>query len=97
MTNSSGNSSFRIEKDSVVAIAAGVLVGLGIILQLSQIILTRLLAQDAWFFVTAFQTGWSLLNVSFAGGPWLEAIHYWPLLLSIAGAAILLSRRPKRA
>jgi hypothetical protein len=97
MTASNATSPFRIERSSVAAIAAGVLIGLGITLQLTQTVVARLVSQDAWLFVMLFQTGWTLVNNSHAAAPWLQAMREWPLLFVVAGTALLLSHRKSPA
>jgi uncharacterized membrane protein len=86
----------RIDKRSIAAVAAGMLIGLGLVLQWIEVLFTHVVARNTWFFATLFDETWNMINIWLAS-VWDGDLHYWPLLLVITGAAILLSRGPKRS
>jgi hypothetical protein len=97
MTDRNSNVPFRIHKRSIIAIAAGVLIGLGLVLQWAEVSLSRFLSQNMWFFGTVLSASWNIIKLSAGAGAWSQYMHHWPLLLVIVGSAMLFSLCPKCA
>jgi hypothetical protein len=90
MTDRNSAVPFRIHKRSLAAIFAGVLIGLGLVLQWAEVAFTRIMSKNMWFFSTVLRASWNIINVSGAA-TWNQYIYYWPLLLVIVGLAIFIS------
>lgn len=97
MTNSNGNGLLHVEKRTAVAVGAGVLIALGLALEWIEVLFTRFVAQNSWFFATLFGQAWNMITVWLSAAAWHQDVQYWPLLLVITGGAILFSRTPKQA
>ena len=95
MTNSSTNVLLRPDKRSIVAVLAGVLIGLGLVLQWIEVLASRYVTKDAWFVATLLSESWSIIKLLLSAAPWRQELFYWPLLLVITGAAMLFSHRQK--
>jgi hypothetical protein len=95
MTDSSGNGSCRIRKNRIAVFFAAVLIALGLVLQWTELLLTRLFGHNTWLFATLFGEIWNIISISPSAIQWHQNLYYWPLLLVITGAAILFSRKRK--
>lgn len=83
---------FRIHKRSIAAILGGVLIGLGLVLQWIEVPLARFLSRNFWLFDTLISGACNMISMWLSYAAWAKDLRYWPLLLVIAGGAILLSR-----
>jgi len=98
MANTERNSSNHgCDKGTIAMAAAGVLIALGAALQWVELLFTRFVADNSWFFATLFGETWNMINVWFSAAAWHQDLQYWPLLLVVTGAAILFSRTPRQA
>ncbi|HEY3940487.1 MAG TPA: hypothetical protein VGL97_23870 [Bryobacteraceae bacterium] len=97
MTNSNANSLCPVDKRSVIAVSAGLLIGLGLILQWIEVLFTHFVPRNAWVFATLFGEIWNAIEVWLSLAPSHQDLRYLPLVLVVTGAAILFSRRSKRA
>ena len=97
MTNSERNATHKSDRGATLAAGAGLLIALGLALQWIEVLFTRFVGQNSWFFATLFGQAWNMMTVWLAAAPWHADVQYWPLLLVITGGAILLSRGPRRA
>jgi hypothetical protein len=84
-------------KGTLLALSAGSLIALGLALQWIEVLFTRLVSQNSWFFTTLFGEAWNMISVWLSAASWQQDMQYWPLLLVITGATILFSRIPRRA
>lgn len=96
MTNSNGNCLRHVDKRSVLAATAGMLIGLGLVLQWIEVLFTYLSSRNTWFFTTLFDETWNMINIWLAAA-WDGDLHYWPLLFVVTGTVILITRGPKRS
>lgn len=71
---------------------AGIVIALGLVLQWTELLLVRIVAHNAWLFATLFGEIWNIIDLSPAAMQWRQNLYYGPLLLVIAGAAMLFSR-----
>ena len=94
--NSSACIPWRVHKSSIIAVIAGVLIGLGLALQWAELLFMRFLSQNAWFFSTLLSESWNIIEASSAAAQWHQNLKYWPLLLVIAGVVILFSHCPRK-
>ena len=100
LTNSSENGSLRIDaqsvatldKRSIVAVGAGILIGLGIVLQWLEAPLAHFFSENSWLFATLFGEAWNMVNVWLLNSAQRQEFMYWPLVLVVTGGAILFSR-----
>lgn len=90
MTDSNLNCCLR-ENKLPVSVAA-ILIVLGLVLQWTELLFTRIVAHNAWLFTTLFGEIWNIIDLSPSVTQWHQNLFYWPLLLVIIGAAILFSR-----
>ncbi len=98
MANTDRNSPNHASNKSTVAmVAAGLLIALGATLQWIEVLFTRFVADNSWFFATLFGETWNMINVWLSAAAWHQDLQYWPLLLVITGGAILFSRTPRQA
>lgn len=97
MMNSERNSNHVSGKGTFLVLSAGSLIALGLALQWAEVIFTRLVSQNSWFFATLFGEAWNMMSVWLSAASWHQDLQYWPLLLVITGGAILFSRSPRRA
>jgi hypothetical protein len=97
MMNSERNSNGTNGKGTVLALSAGSLIALGLALQWVEVLFSRFVSQNSWFFATLFGEAWNMISVWLSAASWHQDMQYWPLLLVITGGAILLSRSPRRA
>lgn len=97
MTNSERNSNHVNGKGTLLAFSAGSLIALGLALQWVEVLFTRFVSQNSWFFATLFGQAWNMISVWLSAASWHQDVEYWPLLLVITGGAILFSRSPRRA
>jgi hypothetical protein len=97
MTNSGRNSTGSSEKGTAVVLGAGLLIVLGIALQWFEMLCSRFISENSWFFATLFGEAWNMINVWFSAAPWHQDLQFWPLLLVVTGAAILFARGPRHA
>ena len=95
MTSSNVKVLPRVDKRSIAAVGAGVLIGLGLVLQWIEVLASRYLTKDAWFVATVLSESWSVIKLLFSTAPWRQELFYWPLLLVITGAALLFSHCQK--
>ena len=86
---------FRIDTRSIAAVAAGILIGLGLVLQWIEVLFTHVVERNTWFFATLFDETWNMINFWLVA-TWDGDLRYWPLLLVTTGWAILAARGPKR-
>lgn len=96
MTGSNADAGRCIHNDGIGAFAAILLIALGLILQWTELLFTRFISRNAWFFATLFGEIWNIINISRSAAHWHENLRYWPLLLVITGAAILFSRSRRK-
>jgi len=81
---------------SFAAIAAGLLIFLGVVFQLGELICSHLSAPNYWLIHMIAANIWSLVVLRF-NAPEVEAVlRFWPLLLVGFGLAILLALKPER-
>ncbi|HTZ74677.1 MAG TPA: hypothetical protein VMB47_12200 [Candidatus Aquilonibacter sp.] len=85
-----------LHKNKIAALFAGILIALGLALQCSEMLFTRLFVHDAWLFTTLFGGIWNIIASSPSAAQWHQNLYYWPLLLVIIGGAILFSRNCKK-
>lgn len=97
MTNSERNSNQANCNGTLLALSAGSLIALGLALQWLEVLFTRFVSQNSWFFATLFGEAWNMITVWLSAASWHQDVQYWPLLLVITGGAILFSRSPRRA
>lgn len=97
MTNSERNSNHANCNGTLLALSAGSLIALGLALQWLEVLFTRFVSQNSWFFATLFGEAWNMITVWLSVASWHQDVQYWPLLLVITGGAILFSRSPRRA
>ena len=79
-------------KNELVVFSAALLICLGLILQWTELLFTRVVAHNVWLFTTLFGEMWNIIDLSPSATQWHQSFYYWPLLLVIIGAAILFSR-----
>jgi len=92
MTSANPNPDRCIRKNRFAVLFAAVLIVLGFVLQWSELLFTRFFAHNGWLFATLLGEIWNIISVSPSATEWHQNLLYWPLLLVITGAAILLSR-----
>lgn len=92
ITSVSPNRDRCIRKNRLLGFFAAVLIVLGFVLQWTELLFTRFFVHDGWLFATLLGEIWNIISVSPSGTEWHQNLHYWPLLLVVTGAAILLSR-----
>lgn len=97
MMNSERISNHVNGKGTLLALSAGSLIALGLALQWVEVLFTRFVSQNSWFFATLIGEAWNMISVWLSAASWHQDVQYWPLLLVITGAAILFSRTPRRA
>ena len=85
-----------LHKNKIAALFAGILIALGLALQCSEMLFTRLFAHDGWLFATLFGGIWNIITSSPSAMQWHQNLYCWPLLLVITGGAILFSRNCKK-
>jgi hypothetical protein len=95
MTSANRKCLLGIDRRSIVAIAAGILIGMGLALQWTEVIVSRLFGPNSWFLATLLAQAWNMMNVWMSAQMWQQEISYLPLLLVITGGAILFSLCPK--
>ena len=81
-----------LRKNELAVLFAAVLIALGLVLQWTELLFTRIVAHNAWLFTTLFGEIWNIIDLSPSATQWHQNLYYWPLLLVIIGAAILFSR-----
>jgi uncharacterized membrane protein len=96
MTDQNCAAPFRIDKRSIGAVAAGMLIGMGLVLQWIELVFTHVAERNTWFFAILFEQTWNMINIWLTAA-WDGDLRYWPLLLVITGAVILVSLGPKRS
>jgi hypothetical protein len=75
-----------------IKMAAGLLILLGIVLQLGELGYTHINASNFWLVSMITQSVWNLLAMH-GSGPALEhLLRFWPLVLVSVGAGILMLR-----
>ena len=95
MANTNLNGRFHVDKRSIIAIAAGILIGLGVALQWTEVMVSHFFGRNSWFFATLLAQVWNMMNVWLSAAAWRQEISYLPLLLVITGGVILLSLCPR--
>jgi hypothetical protein len=94
MTNANRQHSFKTSVQArAVSLGAGLLILLGIVFQLGELAYTRYCAGFAWFISMVAGNLWNTVTalVMAAGGP--EVLRFLPLVLVLAGLALLLSAK----
>lgn len=81
-----------LHKNEFAVFFAAILIALGLVLQWTELLFTRIFLHNGWLFATLFGEIWNIITVSLSATEWHQNLHYWPLLLVVTGAAILLSR-----
>ncbi|MGH9574392.1 MAG: hypothetical protein ACRD40_12810 [Candidatus Acidiferrales bacterium] len=79
-------------KNKLAVFVAAILIALGLVLQWTELLFTRVTTHNAWLFTTLFGEIWNIIELSPSATQWHQNLYYWPLLLVIIGAAILFSR-----
>jgi hypothetical protein len=97
MKNSERNLTQSSEKGSAAVLGAGLLILVGLGLQWFEMLCSRFISENSWFFATLFSEAWNMINVWLSAAPWHQDLQFWPLLLVITGAAILFARGPQAA
>lgn len=78
---------------AAASVGAGVLIFLGIVFQLCELGYARLASGSQWVFSLLVESLWSALDGWLRVAGLGDAFRYWPLVLVLAGCAILLSRK----
>lgn len=97
MKDTEQNSIRNSEKGTAVVLGAGLLIVLGVALQWLEMLCSRFISDNSWFFATLFGEAWNMINVWLSAAPWHQDLQFWPLLLVVTGAAILFARGPRTA
>jgi hypothetical protein len=74
-------------------VAAALLVFLGIVFQLCELTYGRFSAGSLWFISVIGENIWNVVDACLKAQAPDGAFRFWPLLLVLAGCAILVSRR----
>jgi len=97
MTKSNQRSHFEASvRTKAVVFTAGLLISLGIVIELGELAYACICAANAWFISMVAGNLWNALAtfIHEAGGP--DVVRYLPLLLVIAGIVLLTSVRRSR-
>jgi hypothetical protein len=82
---------------TAAAVAAGLLVFTGVVLQLCELGLGHQTASGFWFIQMILVSVWRLLALHLNMPAIADALRFWPLLLVGFGLAILAALKPKSA
>ena len=80
---------------SLATVAAGLLICLGVVIQLGEFICGRLNATSYWLVHMIATNLWNALLLRLDAPGIGDALRFWPLLLVIFGLAILVALRPE--
>jgi len=81
---------------SFAAIAAGLLIFLGVVFQLGEFICSNLSASSYWLIHMIAANIWSMVVLRLNEPEIADVLRFWPLLLVGFGLAILLALKPAR-
>jgi hypothetical protein len=81
---------------SLATVAAGLLICLGVVIQLGEYICGRLNATSYWLVHMIATNLWNALLLRLNAPGVGDALRFWPLLLVIFGLAILVALRPEK-
>ena len=79
------------------ALAAGVLVLTGIVLQLCELGFGHQSATGFWFVSVILASAWHLLAMRLNVSEFVDILRFWPLVLVGFGLAILIALKPRTA
>ena len=94
MANTDRQLPFRtFTRPTGAVLGAGLLVFLGIVFQLFELSYGRFSADSFWLLSMIGESMWNILEVCLKAQALEGAFRFWPLLLVLAGCAILLAGR----
>lgn len=86
----------RISNFTLVLMSAGLLGFVGMLLQASHRTLGHLTWNDFWLMPLIAGSLWNMLAAEFDPAALRGAVEYWPLLVPLAGVAVLLAWKLRR-
>ena len=86
----------RISNTALVIMSAGLLGFVGMLLQAGHRTLGHVTWSDFWLMPLIAGSLWNMLAAEFDPAALREVVQYWPLLLPLAGVAVLFAWRSRR-